>query len=143
MAVIERDGKLLLQRRFKTGWRDGFYSLVGGNAEGNESLREALSRELKEEIGIETDIGDLEFLHLLHISPKVAGVDFFYNFFKVKNYKGVPRLCEPDKSDALDWFSGDSLPANIVPNIKTSLEKIKKGEIYSEYGWESSETDLA
>lgn len=143
LAVIEDKGNLLLLRRYKTGWRDGLFTLVGGHADGQESLREAMARELKEEIGIEVAPDALEFLHLLHISPKVAGDEFFYNIFKVKEYQGTPIICEPNKADALEWFAKSSLPDNIIPLMKITLDKIENGETYSEYGWKDSENDIA
>jgi len=135
LAIIEAEDKLLLLRRYNTGWRDGLFTLVGGHADGNESLRTAMARELEEEIGIKVSDEDLDFVHLLHISPKVAGDEFFYNIFKVKKYQGTPSICEPNKADALEWFLFDKLPENIIPLMKVTLTKIYQGEIYSEYGW--------
>ncbi|NMB69868.1 NUDIX domain-containing protein [candidate division WWE3 bacterium] len=143
LAVIEKDGKYLLQRRFKTGWRDGYFSLVGGNSDGNETLREALVRELKEEIGIQVKTEDLDFIHLLHISPKVAGNEFFYNVFYVKAFTGEPKICEPEKSDKLEWFSWENLPDNLIPTVKKCWEDARSGIYYSEYGWLPNETEKA
>jgi 8-oxo-dGTP diphosphatase len=143
LAVIEDQGQYLLLRRFKTGWRDGFYTCVGGHLEGKESLREAMARELKEEVGIEVSLEDLEFVHLLHISANVADDEFLYNIFRVKKYSGVPSICEPDKSDALEWFPIEKLPENIVPLIGHCLQKVQQGEYYSEYGWKDTERELA
>ena len=47
--VLFKDGKTLLSRRYKTGWRDGNYSLVAGHVDGKEPATEALIREVKEE----------------------------------------------------------------------------------------------
>ena len=141
LAVIEKDGKYLLQRRFQTGWRDGYFTFVGGHADGNESLKEALVRELKEEIGIEVKAKDLEFMHLMHISPKVATAEFLYNVFYVRSYVGEPKICEPDKSDGLEWFSWDNLPENMIPIVKKAWELARSGTYYSEYGWLPEEVE--
>jgi 8-oxo-dGTP diphosphatase len=57
-AVIERDGKVLIAKR-KKGWRfAGKWEFPGGKIEPNETPEECLHRELREELDIETKIGD-------------------------------------------------------------------------------------
>jgi ADP-ribose pyrophosphatase YjhB (NUDIX family) len=48
VALIERDGALLLERRVD----DGTWGLVGGALEADESVVEALTREIREETGL-------------------------------------------------------------------------------------------
>ena len=47
VALIERDGRLLVERRAD----DGTWSLVGGALEADESVGDALVREVREETG--------------------------------------------------------------------------------------------
>ncbi len=57
-AVIERDGRVLIAKR-KNGWRfAGKWEFPGGKIEPNETPEECLRRELHEELGIETEIGN-------------------------------------------------------------------------------------
>lgn len=57
-AVIERDGRVLIAKR-KNGWRfAGKWEFPGGKIEPNETPEECLRRELREELGIETEIGN-------------------------------------------------------------------------------------
>jgi ADP-ribose pyrophosphatase YjhB (NUDIX family) len=57
-GVYVKDGKLLLLKRdvepFKGRWH-----VVGGHVEENESLKEALKREFKEETGLDVAVGGI------------------------------------------------------------------------------------
>ena len=44
-----KDDKILLQRRFDTGWEDGKYTFVSGHVEKGEKICDAGSREASEE----------------------------------------------------------------------------------------------
>ncbi|HIE41446.1 MAG TPA: NUDIX domain-containing protein, partial [Candidatus Aenigmarchaeota archaeon] len=58
--VLIKDNKILLSRRFNTGFHDGEYSFPAGHLDGNETLIQAMVREAKEEIGIELKPEDLK-----------------------------------------------------------------------------------
>ena len=50
--ILIENNKILLQRRYNTGYEDGNYSVVAGHVEENESVIETMQREALEEIGI-------------------------------------------------------------------------------------------
>jgi A/G-specific adenine glycosylase len=52
VAVIEKDGKLLLQQRPAGGLFAGLWEFPGGKVEPGESLKAALRREIREELAI-------------------------------------------------------------------------------------------
>ncbi len=57
-AIIQEDGKVLIAKR-KKGWRfAGKWEFPGGKIEPNETPEQCLQRELREELGIETEIGE-------------------------------------------------------------------------------------
>jgi mutator protein MutT len=56
-AVIERDGRILICQR-KGGRHAGKWEFPGGKIESGETPPEALTRELREELGIEAQIGE-------------------------------------------------------------------------------------
>lgn len=66
--ILLKDNKILLLRRYNTGFRDGEYSFVAGHLDGNETLRQAMIREAKEEANIELDLTDLELVHTMNRS---------------------------------------------------------------------------
>ena len=57
-AIIERDGKILLAQRPAHSDQAGLWEFAGGKVEPDESQRQALVRELNEELGIEATVGD-------------------------------------------------------------------------------------
>ena len=57
VGIIEKDGKVLIARRVTDDPLKGRWEFPGGKVEKNESPRNALKRELQEELGITADIG--------------------------------------------------------------------------------------
>ena len=57
-AVIEKDGRVLIARRRKEERLGGKWEFPGGKVEPDEKPEQALKRELREELGIEAEIGE-------------------------------------------------------------------------------------
>ena len=59
-AILEKDGKILIAKR-KTGDKlfAGLWEFPGGKVEEDESPEECMARELKEELDIEVEVGEL------------------------------------------------------------------------------------
>jgi 8-oxo-dGTP diphosphatase len=131
--ILIKNNKILLSRRFNTGYEDGNYSVVAGHLNGNETFVHAMVREAKEEAGIEIEPKDLEVIHVMHRKcPTEERIDFF---IKAKKWKGEPKIMEHDKCDDLRWFDLTNLPVNTIPYIKQAIEKIMSNIFYSEHGW--------
>ncbi len=130
--ILIEDGKILLQRRQNTGYADGNYSLPAGHLEDNESITQALVREIKEEIDLDLKAEDVELVHTMHRRENDIRIDLF---FITQKYQGKPKNAEPEKCDDLSWFPLDSLPKNTVPYVKQAIESYLAKEIFSERGW--------
>lgn len=58
-AVVRQEGKILLTRRMKGAHLEGFWEFPGGKLEDGESPEDALTRECREECGIEIAVDDI------------------------------------------------------------------------------------
>lgn len=114
-GIVNYNDKIVLIHRIKTkddGTVRDYYVTPGGKIEENESHEEALSREIKEELGIEIEIKDL----CLELDDRDYNDSFqyFYNcnykagelgtgdgpeFTDKENYKGVFEIVLIDKKE--------------------------------------------
>ncbi|MBU0530365.1 MAG: NUDIX domain-containing protein [Nanoarchaeota archaeon] len=120
--ILIKDNKILLLRRYNTGYEDGNYSVVAGHLDGDETFIHAMIRESKEEAGIILKPHNLEIAHVMH--RKVPGEERIDFFIKARDWEGEPRILEPDKCDQLSWFELDKLPENVIPYVRQSIENI-------------------
>ncbi len=127
-----KDDKILLLRRFNTGYEDGNYSVPAGHLDGNETVTSAMIRESLEEIGVKIKPENLEMIHIMHRSSNNERIDFF---LLAKNWEGEPTNLEPHKCDELKWFPLNNLPENIIPYLNSAIEKYQNAMFYSEFGW--------
>ncbi len=131
--LLVQGGKILLQRRFQTGFEDGNYGVPAGHLEGKETAREGCAREVKEEIGITIKPEHMEVVHVMH---RNAANDERIDFFVTATaFDGEMQNCEPHKCDDLQWFPLNSLPQNTIDYIRVAIEAYKAGIFYSEYGF--------
>ncbi len=88
----------------------GKWNGVGGKVEKGESNESAAIRELKEEIGVKTDIKNLEKTgHIKFYFKDRPEWDQHMHIFLVKKWTGNPK--ESDEMKPM-WFSRDKIPFN-------------------------------
>jgi 8-oxo-dGTP diphosphatase len=120
--IIINENKILLCRRFNTGWEDGNYTLPSGHLDSNETIVDAVLREAKEEVGITLKKEDIKLVHTMH---RISGpVDFF---FIATNWGGEPKNMEPDTCDDVNWFDINSLPENTISSVKDAILNYQNG----------------
>ncbi len=106
---------MLLQLRQNTGYMDDHWAAAAaGHVERGETAYDAAHREALEEIGVEGLA--LEFVTSMqrtqHADPIDERIDFF---FTARAWTGEPRIVEPAKCAALDWFPLAALPVTGGP----------------------------
>ena len=128
-----REGKVLLLRRFNTGYEDGKYSVVAGHLDGDEEIKAAMIREAREEVGIEIAPADLEVVGVMHRKSDDERIDFFLT---AAAWSGEIANIEPDKCDHLAWFELDALPENVIPYVRRALDNYRRGNWFDSFGWQ-------
>ncbi len=129
--VLIRRGRILLSRRFNTGFEDGKYALIAGHVEAGETPEQALVRESREEAGIAID--GLELVHTMYRrGQQSTRIDLF---FRARRWRGTPRVREPEKCDDLSWFPIDRLPKKTSPFTRQAIAGIRARGPYSEFGF--------
>jgi ADP-ribose pyrophosphatase YjhB (NUDIX family) len=128
-----RGDKILLLRRFNTGYRDGEYSVPAGHLDGNETVRTAAAREAQEEVGVLIEKEDISFSSVMHRNEGDERVDFFLH---IRAWRGEPVNNEPNKCDNLYWEDVDSLPRNIIPYVRQAIRNHREGIRFEEFGWQ-------
>lgn len=128
---LEKDNKILLLRRYNTGYEDGNYSVVAGHVDGNETIVAAMKREALEEAGIVVQEEDLKIVNVMHRKYEDESIDYFLYCNK---YSGEVSIMEPNKCDELSFYDINELPDNVIPYIKQAFDDYKNGIQFSSYG---------
>ncbi len=97
-AYIKRDEQLLLTKRPANKAQGGLWEFPGGKIEPGESPKNALIREIREELGIEIEVGDL----LAEIEHDYPEVKIKLICYAAKIIEGEPRPLEGQK---ITWIS--------------------------------------
>jgi len=102
-AVIERDGTVLICQR-KTGRHALKWEFPGGKVEPEEDYRDALARELREELSIDARIGEELARHDVRYG---TGPLIRLRFYRVTEFSGEPLNREFER---ILWESKTRLP---------------------------------
>lgn len=122
---IIKNNKILLQKRTD----NGKWALNGGGLELGETFREALNREIKEELGIKmvkpklVNIYSGNDMHVIY--PNGDEVFAILAIYIAEEYEGEIKLDYNEVAE-IAWFELDKLPDNInESDIKTINDLIK------------------
>jgi 8-oxo-dGTP diphosphatase len=99
------EGRVLLgHRRPGRPYFPDCWDLPGGHVAAGERPQAALARELREELGVEVDVGDASQFHLVD-------EDYDLDIWVVRKWQGHVTNCSPEEHDSLGWFALDELGA--------------------------------
>ena len=117
-AVFCRDDRVLCLRRSASRSQAGLWEFPGGKVEVNETLTEALVREIKEELCVVIEVGDYlgENLHPSEIKTREEpGQQIRLHAFLVDDWSGDIELidhdqmlwCTATQMQTLNWSAAD------------------------------------
>lgn len=137
VKVVDGRKKVLFQRRHNTGFADGMWDLsCSGHVERGESMRQALVREAKEELGITVSLEALSFFALVHKHDEEEDITYYNAYFSCDTFEGEPQICEREKCSQLEWMDIDDLPKDLIEDRRLAVKAFKSGTHYFEYGWQ-------
>jgi 8-oxo-dGTP diphosphatase len=110
VALIDRDGRVLLAQRPEGKSMAGLWEFPGGKVETGETPESALIRELDEELGIDTWTSCLA--PLAFASHAYPDFHLLMPLFACRKWEGVPR---PREHAALKWVAARDLKTYPMP----------------------------
>jgi 8-oxo-dGTP diphosphatase len=118
VALVDGEGRVLLQRRGRDGAHAGVWEFPGGKVEPGETLEQALVREIREEIGIE--LGPLRAA-LFASDPETDPAlrePFVILLFVCRSWHGEPRSLV---GEAIAWVRIEEMAALAMPPLDRPL----------------------
>lgn len=135
LFLLQND-RILLLRRFNTGYEDGNFSVPAGHLDGNEEVITAAIREAYEEVGVRIRPEAVEVVGVMHRRADDERVDFFV---AVRQWAGEITNFEPHKCDLLEWYALRDLPPNVIPYVRQAISNYQSGQWFDSFGWEESQ----
>lgn len=125
-AIISRDEKILLSHRLADPFK-GMWDLPGGFMEEKESPEDGMKREMREELGIEIEMGKLIGVFGPTSYPfdgqELDNVDIYY---EVEIISGEPAAMTGSDVMEIDWFDPNNLPPMAFETNVKAIELWKK-----------------
>jgi A/G-specific adenine glycosylase len=113
-VILNEQGEILIDRRKQEGLLGGLWEFPGGKVEPEETIEACIQREIREELGIEIEVGD-----------RLIVVDHAYTHFRVslnvhycKYLAGEPQAIECDE---VKWVTLDQLDQYAFPKANIQI----------------------
>jgi A/G-specific adenine glycosylase len=115
-AVINHNGQVLIAQRPPEGLLGGLWEFPGGKQEAGETLADCLRREIKEELDLEIEVGQL-----------ISTVKHAYTHFKITLHAFCCRLLkgQPRALGVADWRWATLAELDAFPFPRTDLKIIE------------------
>ncbi len=106
-VLIEDDGRLLLLQRSYEPWK-GTWMVPAGYVEADEDPRDAAIREVREETGLEVELGPMVHVYYFNDDPRGNGVSFVYKAEKVSG-----KMVVNAESTGAKYFRSEEIPSEL------------------------------
>jgi len=127
-AIIIHEGKLLVVRH---AGNVSFAALPGGHLEWGEDVKECLSREIVEELGIKPVIGKLLYISTFEDAENTQPMEFFFEVTNGADYLNVEHLTRTHAYELSEiiWVDSNERIKILPQKIEQDL---KNGELISD-----------
>jgi 8-oxo-dGTP diphosphatase len=120
-ALIDRQNRILIQKRPIGKAMAGLWEFPGGKIESGETPEQALVRELHEELTIRVDVTAL--LPASFASHDQGDIQLLLLLYLCRQWSGQPQLMD---ADAMEWVGVDELAAFAMPPADQPLVEYLK-----------------
>ena len=123
-ALVDGDGRVLLQRRRQDRQHGGLWEFPGGKVEVDETPGQSLCREIAEELDLIIEPGDLVPVSF----ATQADLPHVILLYTCRTWRGEPRCLD---GEAIAWFApedilGLDMPPLDVPLAQALLNQLKR-----------------
>lgn len=123
-GVLQRDGKVLIGQRMANDRHGLKWEFPGGKVELGESPKQALRRELREELGVEAEIGPEVARYEHRLSGRIPLTLLFH---RVESFEGEPR---PETFEQILWEDPLALPSyDFLDGDLDFVRRIARGQV--------------
>ena len=116
VALIDEDGRVLMQRRRSGAQHGGLWEFPGGKVELAETLVSALLREIEEELALTLAADDVQWLARAVDADGGVVIDLY----TCRRWPGVPQCLD---AEAIAWFAPDRLADLAMPPLDIPLAR--------------------
>jgi len=124
VALIDRDGRVLLAQRPEGKSMAGLWEFPGGKVERRETRRVALMREIREELGLEIEVGPLLGRGQARGAIRLVVLDLFLAHIRggtlTLNEHQAVRWLAFDELESVDWADADR---PVLPAVRQALRE--------------------
>src|SRR6185436_50351 len=103
LFLVDDTDRVYLQRRFQTGFFDGYYEPPAGGLHDKEFPQAAACREALEEAGVVVDPADTELFHA-YLNLNDTTNSYLGLFFRTLKWQGTPTITEPNLCDDAGFY---------------------------------------
>lgn len=101
-GIFLKDGKILLGKRFDNDEHyAGYWDIPSGHVEKNETIEDALKREMMEELGVK--VTKFEKAFVIEEKDPTSGNDYKHNCFYIISWKG--KIINTGEAEKIGWFN--------------------------------------
>jgi len=131
VAVIRDGDRILAARRLPGGAAGGRWEFPGGKVELDESPEVSLQREIREELGLDIEVGSLLGEFTSPHGSRLLRLRCYWGTVRtgdlVLNAHAEVQWCRPSELGDLDWAEPDIPAVMLVVNELTSVADTQKG----------------